>query len=90
MSKNYKKKNEKEEIVVDEVNLSKKELYDLEKQKKLALKEKEQRKKNKSSSKKKKATKKTYQTNLGARIFAIVMLILMIASIIASAASYLG
>ena len=87
MSKSYKKKNEQEEVIVEEVGLSKKELYDLEKKKRLEQKEK---KKTKKISSKKKANKKTYQTNLAGRIFAIIMLILMIGSVLASAAAYLG
>lgn len=91
MSKSYKKKKEQEEVVIEETRLSKKELYDLEKQKKLEQKEKDQKKKEKAFSKKKKmANKKTYQTNLAGRIFAVVMLILMIGSVMASVAAYLG
>lgn len=83
MSKGYKVKRKKEEeIVVDESTLSKKELYDLNKKKKESLKLKEDKVKNKT---KKKATR---QTNLGARIFAIFMLILMIASVLVSALAY--
>lgn len=85
MSKAYKKKRVEEETTpeVEEV-ISKKELYDLNKQKKLAIKEKHQKK----NKKKKTKNKKTYQMNLGARIFAIVMLILMIGSIVASIGSH--
>lgn len=90
MSKSYKKKNEQEEVIVEEVGLSKKELYDLEKKKRLEQKEKKEKKKTKKISSKKKANKKTYQTNLAGRIFAIIMLILMIGSVLASAAAYLG
>ncbi len=84
MSKKYKIKHKKEEEieeVIDEEELSKKELYDLNKQKKLKEKEKNI-KKNKSNKKKKKTS--TYQTNLAGRIFAIVMLILMLGSVIAT------
>lgn len=85
MSKAYKKKRVEEEITpeVEEV-ISKKELYDLNKSKKLAIKEKKQKKKSNNNKKK----KKTYKTNLGARIFAIIMLILMIGSIVASIGAY--
>ena len=72
----------------DEKVLSKKEEYDLNKKKKEEMKIKDSSKKSKSSSKKNKA-KKHPQTNLGARIFAIIMLILMILSVIASAGAYL-
>lgn len=86
MSKNYKIKHEKNEIEIEESNesLSKKELYDLKQKEKIAKKEKLEKKK----LKKKKSKKKTYQTNLVGRIFAIVMLILMIGSVIASVATY--
>ena len=83
MSKNYKinrKKNIEEEKVKDENTLSKKELYDLKKQEKIA----ELAKKSKKTKNKNKKSKKTYQTNLLGRIFAIVMLILMIGSVIAT------
>ena len=87
MSKSYKKQNkQKEEIVeVDKNTISKKELYDLEKKKKLEQKEKKNKKKDK---KKKKKNRNTYSTNLAGRIFAIVMLILMIGSVVASIAAY--
>lgn len=78
MSKSYKKKKEIEEVIIDNDNLSKKEQYDLEKKNKLKLKEKS----------KKKKIKKTKQTNLGARIFAIFMLLLMISSVIVSSLAY--
>lgn len=85
MSKNYKKKHVQEEVVVETNDtLSKKELYDLEKQKRLALKEKEQKKKDK----KKKSNKKPSQTNLGTKLFAIIMLVLMLGSVLASALAY--
>ena len=83
MSKGYKVKRKKEEeIVVDESTLCKKELYDLNKKKKDTLKVKEDKTKNK------KKTKSTKQTNLGAWIFAIFMLVLMIASVLVSALAY--
>ena len=83
MSKGYKVKRKKEEeIIVDESTLSKKELYDLNKKKKDTLKVKEDKTKNK------KKTKSNKQTNLGARIFAIFMLVLMIASVLVSALAY--
>lgn len=77
MSKNYKRKKEIEEQIIEENTLSKKEQYDL-------------AKKNKANKKevKKKKTNKTKQTNLGARIFAILMLLLMISSVIVSSLAY--
>lgn len=86
MAKSYKKKIEQEEIIIENDTLSKKEQYDLEKQKRIALKEKKQKKKNKSL--KKKINNKTKTTNIGARIFAILMLLLMIGSIIISTLTY--
>ena len=56
MSKSYKVKRKKEEVVVDTSTLSKKELYDLNKKKKESLKLKEDKVKNKT---KKKATRQT-------------------------------
>lgn len=86
MSKSYRQTRKKEEeVTISEEGLSKKEQYDLAKQKKQALKEKQVRK-----NKKKDKKKKHYQTNLPSRIFVVVMLILMIGSIAASVASYLG
>ena len=82
MSKTGKKKHEiKEEV--DTSTLSKKELYDLNKKKK----DKEKVKTNDSKKKKK---KKKNTSNLGVRIFAIIMLLLMIASILASSFAYFG
>ena len=90
MSKSYKKKREQEEVVEEVLDgLSKKEQYDLEKKKRLDQKEKNSKKK-KASVKKNKSSKKTYQTNLAGRIFAVVMLVLMIGSVVASVASYLS
>lgn len=83
MSKNYKNKKETKPTIMTEEGLSKKEQYDLQKRQKQAKKKKEQSKK--SVSKK----KKRHQTNLGTRIFAIIMLVLMIASVIASIATYI-
>ncbi len=86
MSKKYKVKHEeKNDINEEEItnNLSKKELYDLQKQEKLKLREKASKK-----SKKNKSSKKTYKTNLAGRIFAIAMLILMIGSVIATISYY--
>ena len=82
MSKNYKikHKEKEEEKTKDENTLSKKELYDLKKQEKIA----EQAKKNKRKKIRRRKNKKTYQTNLFGRIFAIVMLLLMIGSMIAT------
>jgi lipopolysaccharide export LptBFGC system permease protein LptF len=85
MSKNYKKKHEdkKKDIIENNDNkLSKKELYDLKQQEKRKQKEKELKKIKKKTKKKK--DKKTYKTNLIGRIFAVLMLILMAGSIIAT------
>ena len=84
MSKKYKVKHVKDEeefVEEEEKELSKKELYDLNKQKKLKEKEKSVKKVKNNKKKKKKST---YQTNMVGRIFAIVMLILMIGSVIAT------
>ena len=83
MSKNYKQKHEKKDNIKEEItenSLSKKELYDLNKKKK---KNKETTKKNK-----KKKDKKTYKTNLAGRIFAIIMLLLMAGSVLATISYY--
>lgn len=80
MSKTGKKKLDSVEVI-DTSTLSKKELYDLNKKKK--------EEKNKKTSDKKKKHKKKNNSNLGARIFAIIMLILMIASIFAGAFAYI-
>jgi hypothetical protein len=85
MAKSYKKKIEQEELVHENDNLSKKEQYDLEKKKKMNLKEKEQNKKNKVN---KKNGNHAKQTNLGARIFAVFMLVLMVGSVIISTLAY--
>ena len=83
MSKNYKKKREIVEEIVNEEELSKKELYDLNKEKKQnSLKEKKKKKKKKNEN-------KTYKTSLAGRIFAIIMLILMLGSVIATIATYM-
>lgn len=83
MSKNYKIKHKQENKIIENNKiLSKKEEYDLNKQKK------EQKKLKKNTKKKKK--RKNYQTNLGTRIFAIIMLLLMAGSIIATIATYLS
>lgn len=83
MSKNYKIKHKQEnENIENNKTLSKKEEYDLNKQKK------EQQKLKNNTKKKKK--RKNYQTNLGTRIFAIIMLLLMTGSIIATIATYLS
>ena len=91
MSKKYKqkfdKKIEEDEDNVEETTLSKKELYDLEQQKKRAQKEKEKAKNDKKKDKNKKK-KKTYKTNLAGRIFAVLMLILMVGSVIATISYY--
>ena len=83
MAKSYKRKKEQEEIVIESDTLSKKEQYDLEKKKRLALKEKGNKKKNVKAN-----SNKVKKTNLGARIFAIFMLILMIGSVVISALAY--
>ncbi|MEE3343248.1 MAG: DUF2371 domain-containing protein [Bacilli bacterium] len=88
MSKKYKQKFEKKDIEEDNnSNLSKKELYDLEQKQKRERKEKEKNKKKKKTDKSKKK-KKTYSTNLAGKIFAIVMLILMVGSVIATISYY--
>ncbi len=88
MSKNYKIRKKKEEIEeIDESTLSKKELYDLNKKKKEEEKKKSKKKKEKKATNNKKKTK-TYQTNIAGRIFAIIMLILMVGSVIATIAAH--
>ena len=83
MSKSYKVKRKKEEEnLIDESTLSKKELYDLNKKKK----ETQKVKNDKVKTKKKKTSNK--QNNLAARIFAVFMLFLMIASVLISALAY--
>ena len=82
MSKSYKIKRKKEEVTINEEGLSKKELYDLNKKKK------ETKKIKNDKSKDKKRKKKELPANLGARIFAISMLVLMIASVAVSALAY--
>ena len=83
MSKSYKVKRKKvEEVIVNEDELSKKELYDLNKKKK----ETEKIKNNKVKEKKRK--KRELPANLGSKIFAIFMLVLMIASVLVSALAY--
>lgn len=84
MSKSYKKKQELEENTYEEDTLSKKELYDLEKKKKIKNKEKSEKKKNTN----KKVSKKLKPSNLGSKIFAIFMLILMVGSVLVSALAY--
>lgn len=76
------KKNIQENINVETDNLSKKEKYDLEKKKRLESKKKSTKK---SANK---AKKKNTNTNLGTKIFAIAMLILMLGSIIVSVLAY--
>ena len=82
MSKSYKKKREQEENTSIESTLSKKELYDLEKAKKNKIKDKKKKNTNK------KVSNKIKNTNLGSRIFAIFMLLLMVGSVIISALAY--
>ena len=78
--------NEEENNVEKKNSLSKKEIYDLNKKKK----EESKQKKTKTESKpKKNKKKKTYTHNLGARIFAIIMLVLMIGSIVATISMYI-
>lgn len=87
MAKSYKKKRIiEEEVTMENDEISKKEQYDLEKQKKVALKEKSQKKKEKSI--KRKINNKVKGTNLVSKIFAIFMLILMIGSVIVSTLTY--
>ena len=88
MSKNYKQKHEtkiENDINIDNNGLSKKELYDLKQKEK---KEKKEKLTKKTKKKKKKSSKKTYKTNLAGRIFAIIMLILMAGSVIATISYY--
>ena len=87
MSKNYKVKQKVAPLIEEQEKLSKKEQYDLQKAQKMKMQEKE--KKKVSTIKKKKKKKKTYQTNLAGRIFAVIMLILMVGSVIASIAAYI-
>lgn len=78
--------NEEENNVEKKNSLSKKEIYDLNKKKK---EESKQKKKKTESKQKKNKQKKTYTHNLGARIFAIIMLVLMIGSIVATISMYI-
>lgn len=89
MSKNYKRKIQKDEQNEEVEIQNKKELYDLEKARKQEEKEKQLKKKKNKKKKSKKKIKKTYQTSLGGRIFAVIMLILMLGSVVASVGSYL-
>lgn len=82
MSKSYKKKREQEENTSIENTLSKKELYDLEKAKKNKIKDKKKKNTNK------KVSNKIKNTNLGSKIFAIFMLLLMVGSVIISSLAY--
>ena len=82
MAKSYKKKRELEEVIETNEELSKKEIYDLEKKKKLEEKEKNIKKT------KNKAKKTSRKTNIAARIFAVFMLLLMVSSVIISALAY--
>ena len=86
MAKSYKKKHEQEEVITESDTLSKKEQYDLEKQKKMEMKEKEQKKKKNTA--KKKNSNNAKGTNMGARMFAIFMLVLMVSSVVVSILSY--
>lgn len=86
MSKKYKKKiakGEIEEINEEENTLTKKEQYDLNKKKKIEEKQKIQKK----NAKKNKS--KPQHKNLGAKIFAIIMIILMLGSVVATIGSYI-
>ncbi len=85
------KKNNKEEIEnsIEDINggLSKKELYELKKKEK----EKERKKKNKKNKVNKrvnKVKKTSHQTSLVGRIFATVMLVLMVGSLVATISYY--
>ena len=82
MSKSYKKKIKQEDVTEENTKvLSKKEEYDLNKQKK------EQAKKKKVSTKKK--SKKIHsKSNLGAKLFALFMLMLMLLSVVTSIFSH--
>lgn len=84
-TKKIKHDKKNEEIIETNNTLNKKELYDLRQAEKRKEKEKIVRK-NKKATKKK--SKKTYKTNLIGRIFAIIMLILMIGSVIATISYY--
>lgn len=81
-------KNIKKEIEVDDSNekLSAKELYDIQKEERLKEKEKNLKTKKRSSKKK---SRKVNTTNLGAKVFAIFMLLLMVASVVISILVYL-
>jgi len=83
------KKVEEEVEDIDKKELSPKELYDLNKEKK--LKERNKNKKKKDDSKKKNTkSKKTGKSNLATKIFAIVMIILMLASCLSSVLIYMN
>ena len=82
MSKSYKKKREQEENISIDYTLSKKELYDLEKAKRNKIKDKKKKNTNK------KVSNKIKNTNLGSKIFAIFMLLLMVGSVIISSLAY--
>lgn len=88
MSKGYKEKRNKPNDESNNVSseLSKKEIYDLKQKEKKEAKEKEKAKT--QAKKKKKVSNKTYRTNKLGRIFAIIMLILMVGSIIGTFAYY--
>lgn len=77
------KKKEELKTNIENTELSPKEIYDQKKQEKEKQKIKPKSKKNNKNKK-----KKTYTTNLGGKIFAIIMLLLMVASIFGYAISY--
>lgn len=86
MSTKSRKITKKDEVETQGTNvqeLSAKELYDIKKEQR----QKEKQKKDKKSKKKKKKFK-TYETNLAGRIFAFIMLLLMIASVVGYVVSY--
>ena len=80
MAKGYKKKHEEEVIVLESDEISKKEQYDLEKKKRLEAREKKMKK----MASKNKHVNSGNKPGLGAKIFAIFMLVLMIGSVLVS------
>jgi len=80
--KNIKKRTKKEDIINDKnTELTPKEIYDI---------KKEQKRKNNIKKDNKKKNKKTKTYSIGTRIFAIIMLILMIGSCLASVLAYMN
>lgn len=84
------KKVEEEIEIVDESKLSPKELYDLNKEKKLNEKNKMKKKKEDNKKRKSSKSKKNGKSNLLTKIFAIVMIILMLASCLSSVLIYMN